>query len=230
MTTTEVSMSAALATTFEERNLRQREIVPSIRLRTCHATVVGCGAIGRQVALQLASTGVPRLQLVDFDMVEPVNLGPQMYLESNLGDSKVEATAEMCRSLNSEIKVDFENGRFRRSMETGDIIFCCVDTMEARKLVWESVRDRARFFCDGRMNAEVIRILTAADPLSVEYYPTTLFSDQEAYGGSCTARSTVFSACIAAGLMVGQFTKFLRRLPLERDTQLNLLAMEMSTS
>ena len=38
------------------------------------ATVVGVGAIGRQVALQLAAIGIPKLQLIDHDTVEPVNL------------------------------------------------------------------------------------------------------------------------------------------------------------
>jgi molybdopterin/thiamine biosynthesis adenylyltransferase len=40
----------------------------------CRATVVGVGAIGRQVALQLAAMGICWLQLVDFDIVEPANL------------------------------------------------------------------------------------------------------------------------------------------------------------
>ena len=57
-----------------DRDLRQREIVPPERLAACRATVVGVGAIGRQVALQLATMGVPWLQLVDPDIVEPVNL------------------------------------------------------------------------------------------------------------------------------------------------------------
>ena len=50
------------------------------------------------------------------------------------------------------------------------------------------------------------------------------------FAGSCTARSTVYTASIAAGLMLGQFTKWLRGLPLERDLSLNLLAAEMNVS
>jgi len=37
------------------------------RLHTCKATVIGVGAIGRQVALQLTSIGIRWLQIVDFD-------------------------------------------------------------------------------------------------------------------------------------------------------------------
>ena len=53
-----------------ERYCRQKDIVPPDRLAECKATVVGVGAIGRQVALQLAAMGVPWLKLVDFDIVD----------------------------------------------------------------------------------------------------------------------------------------------------------------
>ena len=36
-----------------DRDLRQRDIVPPERLAACRTTVVGVGAIGRQVAVQL---------------------------------------------------------------------------------------------------------------------------------------------------------------------------------
>ncbi|HBN76613.1 MAG TPA: thiamine biosynthesis protein ThiF, partial [Planctomycetaceae bacterium] len=49
------------------------------------ATVIGVGAIGRQVALQLAAIGMPQLQLIDFDAVEASNITTQGYLESDLG-------------------------------------------------------------------------------------------------------------------------------------------------
>ena len=56
---------------LNERYSRQRDIVPPERLMACRATVIGVGAIGRQVALQLTAMGVPWLQLIDFD-VRPV--------------------------------------------------------------------------------------------------------------------------------------------------------------
>ena len=54
---------------LNERFSRQKDIVPPDRLAACRATVIGVGAIGRQVALQLAAMGVPWLQLIDFDVV-----------------------------------------------------------------------------------------------------------------------------------------------------------------
>jgi sulfur carrier protein ThiS adenylyltransferase len=113
-------------------------------------------------------------------------------------------------------------------MEIGNVLFCCVDSIETRRIIWQSVKDRVEFFCDGRMSAEVLRVLTVCDVTAHRHYPTTLFAAAEAYAGACTAKSTVFCANIAAGLMVAQFAKFLRRLPVEADIQLNLLAAELN--
>ena len=213
-----------------ERYSRQRDIVPAERIADCKATVIGVGAIGRQVALQLTATGIPWLQLTDFDIVEPSNLASQGYLEDDLDKLKVEATADLCRRINSGIEIQAVPERFRRSTDIGNVVFCAVDGIDARRLIWDSVKDKVNFFCDGRMSAEVLRILTACDFESRRHYPTTLFRPEEAFAGACTAKTTIYCANIAAGLMVTQFAKYLRQLPVDSDIQLNLLASELSTS
>jgi molybdopterin-synthase adenylyltransferase len=213
-----------------DRDLRQRNIIPPERLAVCRSTVVGVGAIGRQVALQLAAMGIPWLQLIDPDTVEAVNLAPQGYLEDDLGRSKVSATAVLCQQMHHRLETVEYQERFRRSLTLGNVFFCCVDSIETRRLIWQAVKDRVDFFCDGRMSAEVLRVLTAADAASYRHYPTTLFAAAEAYAGACTAQSTIYCANIAAGLMVAQFAKFLRKLPVEADVQVNLLASEVSVA
>jgi sulfur carrier protein ThiS adenylyltransferase len=212
-----------------ERYARQRDLVPPDRLASCRATVIGVGAIGRQVALQLAAMGIPWLQLVDFDVVEASNLASQGYLQDDLGRPKVEATADLCHQINHGLAVHEVAERFRRSMEIGNVAFCAVDKIDARRLVWEAVKNKVDFFADGRMSAEVLRVLTACDPASRKHYPTALFAAEEAYAGSCTAKTTIYCANIAAGLMLAQFAKWLRRLPVDADLSLNLLANELTS-
>ena len=212
----------------DERYSRQRDIVPPERIVACKATVIGIGAIGRQVALQLAAMGVPWLQLVDHDHVETSNLASQGYLEEDLDKLKVEATAALCKRINAGAEIISVAERFRRSMEIGNAVFCCVDQIDVRRLVWEAVGQQVGFYCDGRMSAEVLRVLTACDVESRTHYPTTLFRTEEAFVGPCTAKTTIYCANIAAGLMVAQFTKHLRQLPVEADVQMNLLASELS--
>ncbi len=121
--------------------------------------------------------------------------------------------------------------RFRRSRtHVGNILFCCVDSIDTRKVIWESVQGRVKFFVDGRMSAEVIRVLAVADVEGRRGYPLTLFAGAEAYAGSCTARSTIFAANICAGLMVSQFSRWLRKMPVDGDLMLNLLASELSVT
>jgi molybdopterin-synthase adenylyltransferase len=211
-----------------ERYSRQRDIVPIERISQCKATVIGVGAIGRQVALQLTAIGIPWLQLIDFDVVEESNLASQGYLQADLGKAKVDATSQSCCQINPELEVQISYERFKRSQKIGNCVFCCVDSIESRRLIWESVKDKVGFFTDGRMAAEVLRVLTASDSQSKEYYPTTLFGSEEAFVGSCTAKTTIYCANIAAGFMLAQFTKYLRQLPIEPDIQFNLLASELN--
>ena len=217
-------------TNIPDRDLRQRDIIPPDRLATCKATIIGVGAIGRQIALQLAAMGIPSMQLIDFDTVEPVNLACQGYFEDDLGRPKVQATADLVQQLNHQLEVITLNERFRRSTQTGNILFCCVDKIDTRQLIWEAVRDRVAFFADGRMSAEAIRVLVAADPASRQHYPTTLFAAGEAHAGACTAKSTIFCANIVAGLMLEQFARYLRGMPVDPDLQLNLLSSELTVS
>jgi sulfur carrier protein ThiS adenylyltransferase len=218
------------AKNLSDRYSRQQDIVPPDRLALCKATVIGVGAIGRQVALQLAAMGIPWLQLVDFDVVEASNLASQGYLQDDLGRPKVQATGDLCHQTNHGLEVHEVAERFRRSMEIGNVVFCAVDKIDIRRLIWETVKDKADFFADGRMSAEVLRVLTACDAASRKHYPTTLFTAEEAYAGTCTAKSTIFCANIAAGFMVSQFAKYLRRLPVDPDIQINLLSNEMTVA
>ena len=227
-------MTPSTNSSITDRDVRQRSIVPPERLAACHALVIGVGAIGRQVALQLAALGVPRLTLFDDDEVGVENLAPHGYWPEDLGTSKVLSTLALCRRINPESQITAHAERFKRSTtkqlpDEGQLImFACVDSIATRRLVWESLRFRAALFVDGRMSAEVLRVIAVASPGSDRYYATTLFEAAEGYTGLCTARSTIYTASIAAGFMIGQMTKWLRGLPVDPDLTLNLLSAELT--
>jgi sulfur carrier protein ThiS adenylyltransferase len=143
----------------EDRFVRQQEIVPQDRLAAITATVIGVGAIGRQVALQLAGIGVRRLQIIDFDTVDLSNVTTQGCLSEDVGKLKVEATASPITRLDPTAMVETINDRYRPRMETGEAIFCCVDSITARAAIWRSLGSRCRFWTDGRMLSEIIRVL-----------------------------------------------------------------------
>jgi sulfur carrier protein ThiS adenylyltransferase len=210
----------------QNRFQRQEDLVPQNRLAEVKATVIGVGAIGRQAALQLAAIGVPRLQLVDFDRVDLTNVTTQGYSAADVGMTKVLATLTAIRQLDPTIQVEIIEDRYRPKLQIGQAAFCCVDSIDARAAIWRSAGSRCQFWADGRMLAEVLRVLAVTESVGREHYPTTLFAQAEAQAGRCTARSTIYAASIAAGLMVHQFTRWLRGLPVDHDTSLNLLAGE----
>ncbi|WP_437191529.1 HesA/MoeB/ThiF family protein [Planctomicrobium sp. SH527] len=209
-----------------DRFERQRDLVPTDKVNELTISVIGVGAIGRQVAIQLAAIGVRKLQLVDFDVVEPTNITSQGYLQEDLGKQKVQAAVEQVLLIDPAIQIETVGDRYRPSLQTGEAVFCCVDNISTRSTLWRNLKDRCEFWSDGRMLGETMRILTAMDAKSRQHYATTLFPQAEAQGGSCTSKSTIYCASIATGLMVHQFTRWLRGLPASSDLAFNLLSDE----
>jgi sulfur carrier protein ThiS adenylyltransferase len=147
-------------------------------------------------------------------------------LADEIGLPKVMAASRMIGRIDPNIMVTLIEDRYRPQLESGKAVFCCVDSISARAAIWRSVRDKCQFWADGRMLGEVIRVLIATDLNSHERYSRSLFPQAEAEVGTCTSRSTIYAASIAAGLIVHQFTRWLRRLPVDAESMLNLLAGE----
>lgn len=160
----------------------------------------------------------------------------QGFWETDVGDPKVHAVANACHPQFPRMELHARRERFRKSAvkvwPTGrdHAVFVCVDEIAARKLIWDAVRATAAFVADGRMAAEVIRVLASDRPATDAAYPRTLFATGEAFAGSCTSKATIYSASVAAGLMVGQFARWLRGVPVVADQTLNLLAAELTVA
>lgn len=213
----------------QSRYDRQSGVLPTEKLLMTPITIIGVGAIGRQVALQLAAAGAENVTLFDHDIVEVPNLGPQGYRQRDVGKAKVVATKAEMEELNPHGDFRAAEHRFIPNTALADVVFCCVDSIQTRQWVWENYANGIPLFVDGRMSAEVIRVVTSCDPETRDYYPSTLFSQGEAFQGACTARSTIFTANVAAGVMIEQFAKWMRGFPLDRDILFNLLSMELTT-
>lgn len=212
---------------MSERYSRQKDIVPE-KVKDLNVAVVGIGAIGRNVAIQLASIGVENLTIIDFDKVEEHNIASQGFSENEIDRLKVEAVKAKCEQVNSAIRINAINDRYRPfHVSKADVLFCCVDSMDARKIIWERSTG-IKLFIDGRMSAETMRIFAAdkTNTHSINHYNDSLFADSEAYVGACTAKTTIYCANIASALMVSCFTKWLRSFPLDKEIELNILTCE----
>src|SRR5262245_52810700 len=119
LTITKRSKNLTISATSNERFVRQQDLVPAERLAEVLVTVIGVGAIGRQVALQLASVGARKLQLIDFDRVDASNITTQGYLMADVGVSKVSVMARSIKELDDAIEVDPVQDRFRPMLAVG---------------------------------------------------------------------------------------------------------------
>jgi len=220
-----------------DRFARQGNLVPRRAIEQCAATVIGVGAVGRQVALQLAAIGIPRMTIQDFDTVEETNVVTQGYRMTDIGVAKVLALQPALQAINPDIVVDARCYQFLPGEHVEDAVFCAVDSIETRARIWQALEagatDYARgwkFWSDTRMMGETIRSLTATrdNDSSRKAYSKTLFTAAEAQQGQCTGRSTIYAANLAASLAVHQFTRWLRGFPLDNDLLFNLLSSELT--
>lgn len=111
-------------------------------LRRLTAAVIGVSGTGSIVAEQVARLGFGRVILIDFDRVEPRNLN--RILNASASDAanrvlKVEMFAGAIRSHRGHgVAIPVTNSVATReavlSASAADILFCCVDTLEARQI------------------------------------------------------------------------------------------------
>ncbi len=78
------------------------------RIAGATVLVAGLGAVGSVAVEALARSGVGRLLLVDFDVVEPSNINRQLYaLRSTLGMAKGEVAVARVRDINPDCDTSF---------------------------------------------------------------------------------------------------------------------------
>jgi molybdopterin/thiamine biosynthesis adenylyltransferase len=92
--------------------LPQVDIEGQQRLLDSHALIIGLGGLGSPVAMYLATAGVGRLTIADFDQVDLSNLQRQIgHGQADIGRGKAESMADTLRELNPEIDILPHQGR-----------------------------------------------------------------------------------------------------------------------
>lgn len=111
---------------------------PQDKIKNAKIGIVGCGAVGNEVAKNLALLGVGNLDLFDFDKIEIHNLTRSVLFDENdIGKYKSETAALKIQNIEPNINVNSFIGDFWESMsfsqaKSYDCIVCCVDNFEAR--------------------------------------------------------------------------------------------------
>ncbi len=163
-------------------------------------TLIGAGSVGSQVALMLAKIGIRDLRVFDGDHVESHNIPMSAYGIRDLGLYKVEALGRILREQ-SDLTIDavprmYDGGPLNES------VICCVDSMEARKLIWEEVRMNCNvdIFVDTRIAGEFVSVfaINPGDPDDIGYYEHFLYPSSEALTPTCGFHGIIYVSAQAA--------------------------------
>lgn len=167
------------------------------RLGAAHVLIVGMGGLGSAAAMYLASSGVGRLTLVDFDTVELSNLQRQIiYANTDIGRAKVTAAAERLRALNPEVHIDtihaqLDDKRMSEAIaQTGLVVDCC-DNFAVRFQINRACREQVKPLVSAaaiRFEAQ-ISVFDPRQPDSPCY--RCLYSDEAQVAETCTANGVI---------------------------------------
>lgn len=177
--------------------------------------IIGVGALGSAVALEIAKLGFQDITLMDDDEIVPHNLSNQiLYGPSAVGLQKIEV-AQIALRLLTGVEAKIIQGRAGRTKLRYRFIFCCVDSMAARQeiftkaVMWNFHSDT---YIEGRMSAKTGRayILDPSDHVQNEQYnsPDILHPDHEVPPeiGKCGVTPSIgATAHILAGIMTWMF-------------------------
>ncbi len=107
-------------------------------------TICGAGALGSQLADNLARQGFRQLRVIDRDRIEEHNVGTQLYGESEVGAWKVEVLRQrLFRATGVEmeaIRKELSERTARSMLQDGGLIIDTFDNSKSRRLVQEQYR------------------------------------------------------------------------------------------
>lgn len=162
--------------------------------------VIGVGATGSWLTLQLAKLGITDITIWDYDMVEEHNVPNQAFGRQDIGLPKVQAVEQLLlRDCLTQVKV--KNKKFTDQRLSG-IVFLMVDSMEQRKLIWENsikMKQNVKLLVEPRMGLDVGRVynVNPMDLNHIKEYENTYYSDDVAEVSSCGTSMTVITTAMA---------------------------------
>jgi molybdopterin-synthase adenylyltransferase len=193
---------------------------------TDKVSIIGVGGIGSIASLVIAKLGVENLTIFDFDQVEDKNINNQMYPIDSLGKEKTEAMSAVIQNYVGDINIVCE-GKFK-SQSLNGVVISAVDSMEQRKVIWESIKlnPAVKFYIDGRMGGELIRIY-ALNPTNIEQiekYEKSLYDDPVQV--ACTEKRIAYNTFINGGLIASLVKKYFNREPIPQQIIFDLKNMD----
>lgn len=236
--------------TVPEHLTRFSGIVDVTKIAEARVVIIGCGAVGRQTAMQLASMGVRKFKLIDYDTVDAVNVGSQGWPIEFVGKPKVLALAdEMAayhaaegelvreRWIGENICLMGAKYDIQQISEEDTHVFVCVDNMDVRAEIVNDIEigndlmdTNVQAVFEARMGAQVCSVRVIRDDDGYEDWRSDWYPQSEADEADttdCTTKATIFCASMAGALMCKTFMDVINDMPVPFCTTINMATREM---
>jgi len=202
-------------------NLRSQDIVD---LSGVEFHIVGCGAIGSSVALQLTRLGGDNFFVYDFDKVEVQNIGVSQYIDEDIGKPKVKALIDHMIKINQNIRVEGVLSRFKHYKGTKEgILVLGLDSMNARKEVVKSLSEhpnKPKTVIDGRMGAEHYQQYIYNN-ITMAKYEKNWYSDEDSDQEPCTRKATSYCSNMSGSFIANATKNIVMKQPYFKEITFN---------
>lgn len=161
-----------------------------------HETVniIGCGAVGSNVALIAAKMGFHKFRLWDLDVVEAHNLPNQAYEPKHINMYKVEALRDVLQTFNPDVEVEIHKEFFTTASKdyVEGVLVLATDTMKSRDEIYnvfEMNTNISRVF-EIRLGFDYgeLNIVDNLDPAQCKSWKALLVDDAQVPDGPCNLR------------------------------------------
>lgn len=185
--------------------------------------VVGCGNVGTVVATILAESGIEDIDLIDLDEFSYVDNRQLYSMESTIGINKAVATAHgISERTNCYVKpykgdaIEIFNDR--RLELVGKDVFLCVDSVKARKEIYDAAIHNVRG--DRNNLGKILDVGVEDNTIQVAVYqeksPHNVYFDDGT--AACVAVPLAsFRAFMGASMMVGAYFSLFETEDVEED-------------
>lgn len=174
--------------------------------------IIGVGATGSFVAMELARMGCPVLNIYDFDDVEIHNVPNQYYDTGDLGKLKIAALADKLRVINPDITVNVSDEAVTPEdiSKMSGYVFLLVDSMKVRKELWEAAKTNTNIInvWESRLGSDQARVYSLPIEEGKDYskYEQDFYDDDNAEMSACGTSITVLPIVLqTSALMIVQF-------------------------
>lgn len=189
--------------------------------------VIGAGATGSWLVLQLAKLGISNIHVYDYDVIEEHNIPNQLFGLNHIGKKKVVALTEIVSEQTGILITPYDEKV--ESKRFDGYVFVMVDSMESRKRIFNlSIRNKSaiKLMIEPRMGLNEGRVYAVEPivPKHIERWLSCWYPDDEAEVSACgTSQSVITTALQTSAICVRQVINHFNGVEIDNELLIDMM-------